>query len=59
MDSRLLEIIVCPKCKGALYFNESNKELICTLDRLGYPVRYGIPVLLEKQARLITTNENN
>ncbi|MBV8466240.1 MAG: Trm112 family protein, partial [Burkholderiales bacterium] len=44
MDAKLLEILVCPLCKGPLYFDKSKQELICRGDRLAYPIRDGIPV---------------
>jgi uncharacterized protein YbaR (Trm112 family) len=55
MDNRLLEILVCPLCKGKLIFKEN--ELICRFDRLAYPIRDGIPVMLEQEARLIPLEE--
>ena len=51
MDHRLLEILVCPLCKGPLRFDKSAHELVCQADRLAYPVRDGIPVMLESDAR--------
>ena len=53
MDSRLLEILVCPICKGPLRYDKSEQELICQADRLAYPIRDGIPVMLEHQARTL------
>lgn len=55
MDKRLLEILVCPLCKGKLQLKEN--ELICRFDRLAYPLREGIPVMLEQEARLIPLEE--
>ncbi|KTD65643.1 Trm112 family protein [Legionella spiritensis] len=55
MDKRLLDVLVCPLCKGKLILKE--KELICRFDRLAYPVRDGIPVLLEQEGRLISLEE--
>ena len=55
VDPRLLEILVCPLCKGRLVF--SRKELICKADRLGYPVKDGIPVMLEEEARKLPPEE--
>ena len=55
MDKRLLDILVCPLCKGKLLLKE--KELICRFDRLAYPLRDGIPVMLEQDARLIPLEE--
>ena len=53
MDSRLLEILVCPLCKGPLQYDKAAQELICRPDRLAYPIREGIPVMLEQQARAL------
>lgn len=55
MDNRLLEILVCPLCKGKLLLK--NEELICRFDRLAYPVRDGIPVMLEQEGRLLSLEE--
>ena len=49
MDKKLLEILVCPVCKGELLYRKANEELICRFDRLAYPVRDGIPVMLEQE----------
>lgn len=51
MDARLLEILVCPICKGTLVYRKAEGELICKADRLAYPIRDGIPVMLEEEAR--------
>ena len=51
MDPRLLEILVCPICKGPLVHRREAGELVCKADRLAYPVRDGIPVMLEEDAR--------
>lgn len=51
MDKKLLEILVCPVSKAPLEYDEANQELICTVSRLVYPIRDGIPVMLEEQAR--------
>ena len=50
MDKKLLEILVCPKCKGKLDYDKKNNELICHADALAYPIRDGIPVMLESDA---------
>jgi uncharacterized protein YbaR (Trm112 family) len=55
VDNRLVEILVCPLCKGKLLFKDN--ELICRFDRLAYPLRDGIPVMLEQEARLIPLEE--
>jgi len=51
VDNRLLEILVCPVCKGPLEFDRAAQELICRHDRLAFPIRDGIPVMLEDEAR--------
>ena len=51
MDNRLLDILVCPICKGPLQYDKPAQELICPADRLAFPIRDGIPVMLEQQAR--------
>lgn len=51
MDNRLLEILVCPLCKGTLQHDRANNELICQVDKLAYPIRDGIPVMLADEAR--------
>ncbi|MGD8796534.1 MAG: Trm112 family protein, partial [Thiohalophilus sp.] len=48
MDKKLLDILACPVCKGPLVYNKDNQELICKADRLAYPVRDDIPVMLEE-----------
>lgn len=51
MDTRLLDILVCPLCKGNLRLERSSNELICSADRLAFPIRDGIPTMLESAAR--------
>lgn len=51
MDAKLLDILACPLCKSKLDYDKSAQELICRADRLAYPIRDGIPVLLEGDAR--------
>ena len=58
MDSRLLDILVCPICKGPLVFRKADKELICRADRLAFPITDGIPVMLEQDARKLGAEEN-
>lgn len=57
MDSRLLEILACPVCKGPLHFNRNAQVLVCRLDRLAYPIRDGIPVMLEEEARQLMADD--
>jgi uncharacterized protein YbaR (Trm112 family) len=54
VDNRLLEILVCPLCKGPLQYDKPAQELVCKADRLAFPIRDGIPVMLEDQARTLT-----
>ena len=51
MDTRLLDILVCPLCKGPLKYDKNAQELTCNLDRLAYPIRDGIPSMWVDQAR--------
>ncbi len=57
MDKKLLDILVCPICKGPLRYDRARSELICKADRLAYPIRDDIPVMLEDQARQIPEEE--
>ncbi len=57
MDPRLLEILVCPLCKGLLRHDRSGEALICEADRLAFPIRDGIPVMLESEARSLPESE--
>lgn len=57
MDKRLLEILVCPLCKGRLVYDKKAAELICKVDRLAYPIRDDIPVMLEEEARKLPADE--
>jgi uncharacterized protein YbaR (Trm112 family) len=58
MDAKLLEILVCPLCKGPLVFRKVEHELVCKPCRLGYPVKDDIPVMLEDEARRLLSEEN-
>jgi uncharacterized protein YbaR (Trm112 family) len=57
MDPKLVEILVCPLCKGPLVFRREAAEFICRADRLAYPVRDDIPVMLEEEARKLAPDE--
>lgn len=57
MDKKLLDILVCPICKGPLIYDKAQQELICKADRLAYPIRDDIPVMLEEEARQIASDE--
>ncbi len=57
MNKALLDILVCPICKGKLQFKKSQKEFICPVDRLAFPVQDDIPVMLEVEARPLDAEE--
>lgn len=57
MDKFLLDILVCPLCKGKLLYKKTEQELICRFDRLAYAIRDDIPVMLEKEARKLSLEE--
>jgi uncharacterized protein YbaR (Trm112 family) len=62
MDTRLIELLVCPLCKGPLKMRRADppsdaRELVCHADRLAFPVRDGIPVMLEAEARTLDASE--
>ncbi|BBL70480.1 Trm112 family protein [Methylogaea oryzae] len=57
MDAKLLEILVCPVCKGKLIYQKDAQELVCKADRLAYPIRDDIPVMLEVEARKLSLEE--
>jgi uncharacterized protein len=57
MDKKLLDILVCPVTKGPLIYDKTAQELLCKSSQLAYPIREGIPVMLPKEARQLTTEE--
>ena len=57
MDPKLLDILACPLCKGPLKLSADQQELICKADALAFPVRDGIPVMLEGKARSLSVDE--
>lgn len=57
MDSKLLELLVCPVTKGPLTWDRERQELLSRTARLAYPVRDGIPILLENEARTLSDEE--
>jgi len=57
MDAKLLEILVCPLCKGPLVYKKTEQELVCKPCRLAYPVCDDIPVMLEDEARKLPPEE--
>ena len=59
IDEKLLEILVCPVSKAPLEYNREAEELVCKASGLAYPVRDGIPVMLEEEARRLTDEEKS
>jgi uncharacterized protein YbaR (Trm112 family) len=57
MDRKLLDILVCPICKGPLIYRKEQQELICKADRLAYPIQDDIPVMLEVEARRLSLED--
>jgi uncharacterized protein len=57
LDSRLLEILACPLCKGPLIYQSKAQVLVCRADRLAFPVRDGVPVMLEDEARSLNSDD--
>lgn len=57
LDSKLLELLVCPVSKASLTYHKASEELWCRASGLAYPIRDGIPVMLEEEARELTTEE--
>jgi uncharacterized protein YbaR (Trm112 family) len=57
VDKKLLDILVCPICKGQLRYDKAKAELVCKADRLAYPIRDDIPVMLEDEARRLNEEE--
>ncbi|MDP3858130.1 MAG: Trm112 family protein [Stagnimonas sp.] len=57
MDKRLLEILVCPVTQAPLVYKPEHSELWCRASRLAYPVRDGVPVMLEEEARALSDVE--
>jgi uncharacterized protein YbaR (Trm112 family) len=57
VDARLLEILACPLCKGSLLYRREAEVLVCRMDRLAYPIRDGVPVMLEEEARQLPADD--
>ncbi|MDP5033031.1 MAG: Trm112 family protein [Paraglaciecola sp.] len=56
-DKKLLDVLACPACKGSLVYQANNAQLICKFDRLIYPIVDNIPVLLESEAKSVSSEE--
>jgi uncharacterized protein YbaR (Trm112 family) len=57
LDNKLLDILACPLCKGPLRYHRDAECLVCRPDRLAYPIRDGIPVMLEEEARALNSDD--
>lgn len=57
MDKKLFEILACPLCKGDVQHHQQQNELVCRLCGVAFPIRDEVPVMLEKEARTLTTDE--
>lgn len=57
MDNKLLDILACPVCKSSLTYDKQKQELICKADRIAFPIKEGIPVMLEEEARQLEAEE--
>lgn len=57
MDARLLDILACPLCKGPLVYRAAAQVLVCRAERLAYPVRDGVPVMLDEEARTLAADD--
>ena len=57
LDKKLLDILACPVCKGPLQWRRDAEVLVCRADRLAFPVRDGIPVMLEEEARSLNSDD--
>jgi uncharacterized protein YbaR (Trm112 family) len=57
LDKKLFELLVCPVCKNKILYHKPREELICRIDRLAFPIKEGIPVMLQEQARYLPLDE--
>jgi uncharacterized protein YbaR (Trm112 family) len=57
MDDRLLDVLACPLCKGPLKFQRAAEVLVCRADRLAFPIRDGVPMMLEEDARQLPSDD--
>ncbi len=57
MDDRLLDILACPLCKGPLKFQKASDVLVCRAERLAFPIRDGVPMMLEEDARQLVHDD--
>ncbi|EGY34348.1 Trm112 family protein [Aggregatibacter actinomycetemcomitans] len=59
MNGKLLEIVACPSCHGRLEYDEQHQRLICRFEKIAYPIKNGIPVLLAEQAQPLNQEQDN
>jgi uncharacterized protein YbaR (Trm112 family) len=57
LDTRLLDILACPVCKGPLQYRREAGVLVCRLDRLAYPIRDDVPIMLEEEAKQLASDD--
>lgn len=57
MDTKLLDVLACPVCKSPLHYSRGTNELVCRAERLAFPIRDGIPVMLEEEARSLASDD--
>ena len=57
MDTKLLDLLACPACKGPLHHVREREVLVCRADRLAFPIRDGIPVMLEEEASALASDD--
>jgi len=57
LDNKLLDILACPLCKGPLHWHREPQLLVCRADRLAFPVRDEIPVMLEEESRVLPSDD--
>ncbi len=57
INAALLDILVCPICKGKLLYRKEASELVCKVDRMAYPIENEIPIMLESRSRELNTDE--
>lgn len=57
MDTRLLDIIACPLCKGPIVHRRAEAVLVCRIDRLAYPIRDGVPIMLVEEAKPLAVDD--
>lgn len=58
MENKLLEVLACPICKGKLDYDKNNNELICKFDKIAFPIKNGVPIMMEKQSRNLNIDED-